>query len=157
MLDKTPPEAQRSEAAEVGERLVQILGKISGVAPESSKKKKKRKLAKADTVMFTAIILGLESTKYCAFLDNHGIRPNWPDSGPSTYSKAYKDGDPWRKKIQDQKTRARQRMSNYISSELAQAMVKYLPDEFDQISPLLNSRNSSNASKSSSRKRPHKT
>ncbi len=153
---ETSSQTQTSELAAVGERLVQVLGKISGAAPEVSKKKKKQKLTKADTVMFAAIILGLESTKYCAFLDNHGVTPKWSDSGPSTYSKAYKDGDPWRKKIQDQKTRARQRMSSYISSELAQAMVKYLPDEFHQISPLLNSRNSPNASKSSPLRKPHK-
>jgi hypothetical protein len=156
VLNETSPQAQRSEAAEVGERLVQILGKISGVAPEGSKKKKKRKLAKVDTVMFAAIILGLESTKYCAFLDNHGIRPKWSDSGPSNYSKSYKEGNPWRKKIQDQKTRARYQRNSYSPSELAEAINKFLPDEFEQISRLLNSRNSPNASKSSSPQKPHK-
>jgi hypothetical protein len=156
VVNDSPPQAQLSEAAKVGERLVQVLGKISGMAPEGSKKKKKRKLTKADTVMFAAIILGLESTNYCAFLDKHGVRPNWSASGPSTYSKAYRDGEPWRKKIQDQKTRARHRMSSYTPSELAEAINKYLPDDFDQISPLLNSRNSPNASKSSSPQNPHK-
>jgi hypothetical protein len=121
--NKTSPQAQLSEAAVVGERLVQVLGKISGMAPEGSKKKKKkRKLTKADTVMFAAIILELESTKYSAFLDNHGVRPNWSDSGPSTYSKAYRDGEPWQKKIQDQKTRAKQRMGSYSRPELAEAI-----------------------------------
>ena len=156
VLNETPPQAQLSEAAIVGERLVQVLGKITGVAQEGSKKKKKQKLTKADTVMFAAIILELESTKYCAFLDSHAAKPKWSDSGSTTYLKAYKMGDPWRKKIQDQKTRARQRMSSYSPSELAQAINKFLPEEFDQISPLLNSRNSPNASKSSSPQNPHK-
>jgi hypothetical protein len=156
VLNDSPPQAQLSEAAKVGERLVQVLGKISGMAPEGSQKKKKRKLTKADTVMFAAIILGLESTSYCAFLDKHGVRPNWSASGPSMYSKAYRDGEPWRKKIQDQKTRAKHRMSSYSRPELADAIVRYLPEEFDRISPLLNSRNSPNASKSSSPRNPHK-
>jgi hypothetical protein len=156
VLNDSPPQAQLSEAAIVGERLVQVLGKISGMAPERSRNKKKRKLTKSDTVMFAAIILGLESTNYCAFLDKHGVRPNWSASGPSTYSKAYRDGEPWRKKIQDQKTRAKQRMSIYSRPELADAIVKYLAEEFDRISPLLNSRNSPNASKSSSPRNPHK-
>jgi hypothetical protein len=107
----------------------------------------KQNLAKTETVMITAIILGLESTKYCAFLAKHGVKPKWSDSGPSSYSKAYKDGDPWRKKIQDQKTRVKQRLNSYSRPELATAINTHLPNEFDQIGPLINSHNSQNASK----------
>jgi hypothetical protein len=154
--NETSSQSQPSELAKVGERFVQVLEKIGGLTQEGSKKKKKQNLTKTETVMFAAIILGLESMKYCAFLDKHGVKPKWSDSGPSSYSKAYKDGDPWRKKIQDQKTRARHRINGYNPSELAEAINKFLPDEFDQISPLLNSRNSPNASKSSSPQKPHK-
>lgn len=147
--NETSSQSQPSELAKVGERFVQVLEKIGGLTQEGSKKKKKQNLTKTETVMFAAIILGLESMKYCAFLDKHGVKPKWSDSGPSSYSKAYKDGDPWRKKIQDQKTRARHRTSCYNPSELAEAINKFLPDEFDQISPLLHSRNSPDASKSS--------
>ena len=40
-------------------------------------------------------------------------------------------------------------MNGYASSELANAINTYLPDEFDEISPSLNSRNSPDASKTS--------
>jgi hypothetical protein len=149
--NETSSQSQPSELAKVGERFVQVLEKIGGLTQAGSKRKKKQNLTKRETVMFAAIILGLESMKYCAFLDKHGVKPKWSDSGPSSYSKAYKDGDPWRKKIQDQKTRSRHRTSDYNPSELAEAINKFLPDEFHQISPLLNSRNSPNASKSSAR------
>ena len=38
-------------------------------------------------------------------------------------------------------------MSGFVDSVLADAFVTYLPDEFDKLGPLLNSRNSRDASK----------
>ena len=63
--------------------------------------------------------------------------PNRSDSGPATYLKSYQVGDLWRKKVQDEKTRARLRMQDYPRSELATALNAYLPKEFDKISSLL--------------------
>ena len=110
----------------------------------------RRKLGKRDTVIFAAILMGLKGVRYCSFLQDHGLRPKWPDCGPATtYPKSYLSGDPSRKKVQDEKTRAKLHMNSYALSELATAFNTYLPEEFDQISPLLHSRNSPDASKTS--------
>jgi len=79
--------------------------------------------------------------KYCSFLQDHGIKPKWSEPGPATYPQGYLAGDPWRKKVQDEKTRTKLRMNSYVHSELATAFNTYLPKEFDEISPLLHSRN----------------
>ena len=76
------------------------------------KREKKRKPAKRDTVIFAAILRELTGMKYCSFLEDHGIKPKLSDSGPATYPLGYKAGDPWRKKIQDEKTRAKSRMKD---------------------------------------------
>ena len=127
------------ECALVEELLQALLAKFDGVpAPEPIKKaRKRRNPGKRDTVIFAAILAGLKGTRYCSFLTSHGIRPKWSDSGPATYLKSYQIGDPWRKKVQDEKTRAKLRMQGYPRSELATALNTYLPEEFDKISPLL--------------------
>lgn len=82
----------------------------------------------------------LEGPQYCLFLQEHGIRPKWSDFGHESYPKSYKAGNPWRKKVQDEKTRARVRMSRYKDSEIADAVNIHLPDKFHEISRLLPTR-----------------
>lgn len=143
-------EQQNAALAKIGELLHSLHAKLGSVPVEPVKKgKTRRKLGKRDTVLFTAILKGLKGVRYCSFLDKYGIRPKWSDSGLPTYTKSYQIGNPWRKKVQDEKTRANLRMSDCVSSELATAINTYLPGEFDEISPLLHSRNSPDASKTS--------
>ncbi len=142
-------QSQCAALARVEDALGTILAKLDISTSEGIKAKKKRKPVKRDTVLFAAILAGLKGPKYCSFLEKHGIRTKWSDSGHASYPKSYQAGDPWRKKIQDEKTRARLRMNKYASSELATAFSAHLPEEFDQISPLLHSRNSPDASKTS--------
>ncbi len=145
-------QSQDAALARVENTLAIILAKLGASVPGGTKTKSKRKpLTKRETVIFAAILMELKGMKYCSFLHNHGIKPRWSEPGTSTYQQGYKVGDPWRKKIQDEKTRAKQRMNSYSPSELATAINAHLPNEFNQISPLLNSRNSPNASKTSSR------
>ena len=92
---------------------------------------------KRDTVIFAAILMELKGMKYCSFLQDNGIKPKWSDSDHASYPKSYQAGDLWRKKVQDEKTRAKLRMNNYARSELATAFSTHLPEEFDKISPLL--------------------
>jgi hypothetical protein len=125
--------------------------------PTTRQVRKKKKLGRRDTVIFAAILLGLEGLKYCAFLQDHGIRPKWSDFGPGDYPKSYQTGDPWRKKVQDEKTRAKSRMSRYKSSEIADAVNIRLPDLFHKISELLRSRDSDGASKASGRRDRHQS
>lgn len=115
-----------------------VLAKFAVPAP--GRLHKSRKLGKRDTVIFAAILLELKGPGYCSFLQDHGVRPKWSDSGPATYAKSYQTGEPWRKKVQDEKTRAKSRMSRYVDSELADALNTHLPDQFDSISPLLPTR-----------------
>jgi len=141
--------------ANIGQTMQAILAKVGGLTPGRIKKKKGNP-GKRDTVIFAAILKGLRGRSYSSFLQNHGIKPKWSDSGPATYQNSYVAGDPWRKKVQDEKTRAKQRMSGCADSELADAFNFYLPQEFDDLSPLLRSRNSHHASKNLPAADPHK-
>lgn len=101
------------------------------------KKTKRGRPGKRDTVIFAAVLIGHEGPKYCAFIEKNGVKPKWADSGPTSYSKSYQAGHPWRKKVQDEKTRAKVRMKNHTRSELADAINIHLPTEFDAVSRLL--------------------
>lgn len=124
-----------------------LLSKFGGLTPGRIKKKKKRKPGKRDTVIFAAILMELKGMKYCAFLQKQGIKPKWSDPGPATYPLGYQAGEPWRKKVQDEKTRAKERMNRFADSELAEVFTFHLPEEFEELTSLLRSRNSRHASK----------
>ena len=119
--------------------------------------KKRATVGKRDTVIFAAILLELTGPRYCSFLQEHELKPKWSDQGPASYPKSYQAGEPWRKKVQDEKTRARSRMSRHLDSELADALNIYLPGKFGQISSLLHSRNSRDARKTRSSPNTHKS
>lgn len=110
-----------------------ILAKIG--VPEQRRPPKKRKLLKRDAVIFAAILLGLKGLKYSSFLQEYGVRPKWSDSdsSPESYPKSYRAGEPWRKRIQDEKARARARMNRYTDAELADAFSSHLPDRIDEL------------------------
>jgi hypothetical protein len=109
-------------------------------APARQHSQKRGKLGRRDAVIFATILLELEGPQYCLFLQDHGIRPKWSDFGHESYPKSYKAGNPWRKKVQDEKTRAKVRMSRYKDSEIADAVNIHLPDKFHEISRLLPTR-----------------
>jgi hypothetical protein len=102
---------------------------------------------KRDTILFAAIVRDLEGLRYCTFLDNHRVKPKWSDIGPRNYRESYLTSGSYKKKVQDEKSRAKHRMNRTPDSVLAEAFIKHLPDEFDELSSLLNSRNSRDASK----------
>jgi 7-cyano-7-deazaguanine synthase in queuosine biosynthesis len=108
----------------------------------SARKKPKRR----DTVIYAAIMLELRGLDYCCFLHNHGLKPKWFESGPSTYTKSYEVGRTWRKRLQDEKSRAGARLKMYPESELREALATHMPQEFQAITQRLNSRNSRSAS-----------
>jgi hypothetical protein len=118
--------------------ITSVLAKFG--PPVQRRAQKRGKLGRRETVIFAAILLELEGPKYCAFLQDHGVRPKWSDSGPVSYLKSYQAGEPWRKKVQDEKTRAKVRMSRYTQSVLMDAVNIHLPDLFHQISGLLPTR-----------------
>ena len=156
---ESPSSAQLQGAAleRVEETLRTILAKLGGSVPEGIKAKKKRTLGKRDIVIFAAILLKLKGMKYCSFLQDHGIKPKWAESGPPSYPRGYQAGDPWRKKVQDEKTRAKARMDRFANSELADAFNAYLPESFDLLAPMLHSRDSQGASKTRTAANQHKT
>jgi hypothetical protein len=112
--------------------------------------------SKRHSIAFAAILLELTGMKYCSFLTEHGVRPRWSEPCPSGYCAGYLAGDPWRKKIQDEKSRARVRMENYTDTVLADALNFYLPNKFEELTALLHSRNSRPASKTSASSKAHK-
>lgn len=103
---------------------------------------KNRRLLKRDAMIFAAILLELKGLGYCHFLQGRGIRPKWSDSGSSfeSYPKSYQTGNSWRKKVQDEKARAKLRMDRYTNTELADAFSSYLPDREDELRRLLSTR-----------------
>jgi len=104
-------------------------------APQRTNARPKRR----DSILFAAITLELEGPKYCAFLRDHAVSPKWEKPCPSGYDVGYKAGQPWRKKIQDEKCRAKKKMETYADSALADAFNFYLPDKFKELGELLNS------------------
>jgi len=110
--------------------------------------KRNAKPSRRDSIIFAAILLELKGMKYCSFLKDHNVNPRWSEPCPNTYCAGYLADGAWRKKIQDEKSRARTRMVRYTDPALADALNFYLPDQFTELSGLLNSRNSRPASKS---------
>ena len=141
-----PTQYEADMLASIDRKVEALYSKFAGTAPRRIKKKKKRPKPR-DTVIFAAILKGYKGMKYCSYLDAHRIRPKWYEVGPRTYLDGYRAGNPWRKKIQDEKSRTNVRMKSYELSELADAINAHLPKEFDEIIPLLHSRNSRSASK----------
>ena len=93
-------------------------------------KPKARRTAKALTsaerkrrkVIFGAIQAALKGQKYCSELDSRRLPPPWrAERCPSTYTLAYKDSR-WRKRIQDEKCRFRERFDQ-ISPQEREAII----------------------------------
>jgi len=75
------------------------------------------------------------------------ITPKWPDrGGPASYPPSYERGGSWRKAVQDEKSRAKDRMDRYPDSELATGFITFFQDQFDRLAGLLQARNSRSAS-----------
>lgn len=155
-IEPTSAQSQAAALARVEGTLGTIVAKLGVSAPGSTKAKKKRKPGKRDTIIFAAILMELKGMRYCSFLQDHGVKPKWSDPSPVTYPRGYQAGEPWRKKVQDEKARAKLRMNTYGDSELADAFNFHLPEQFDEIGPLLHSRNSRGTSKNSRPAKLHK-
>jgi hypothetical protein len=138
-LDST---ARTKLAEEIADRVIERIGRCA----KKTRNKRPKKSDRRDTIIFAAIALGLKGAKYCAFLQERGLRPKWSDSGPTSYTRSYELGGAWQKKVQDEKSRASARMTHYAESELRELFVIHVPDKFDEISVLMNSRNSRSAS-----------
>jgi hypothetical protein len=102
---------------------------------------------KHETILFAGIVKNLEGPAYCDFVDKHNAKPKWSGDGPKNYRASYMSGGSYRKKVQDEKSRAKQRMSRYPDSVLMDAFVTHIHSEFDQLSSYFNSLNSRHASK----------
>ena len=130
------------------EALLQNIDKKIGFRPTpASTKRKNAKPGRRDSIIFAAILFELRGMKYCSFLKAHAVKPKWSEPCPSSYCAGYLDGKPWRKKVQDEKSRAKTRMGSFTHPVLADVFNAHLPDQFVDLSNLLNSRNSRPASK----------
>ena len=130
------------------DEIVRAFGSRVGVRGQSSQIKAKPSFpTKRDTIFFAAIVRNLEGLKYCDFVDKYRVKPKWADDGPKSYRESYLAIGSYPKRVQDEKSRAKQRMSKYPDSVLMDAFVTYLRGEFDELSSLFNSRNSRDASK----------
>jgi hypothetical protein len=123
---------KESRTTPMEEQLRVLMDKLRGDKPRAAKK---TKLQKRDTVVFAAILLGHQATSYCEFLNKQGVRPKWANGNPTngSYPTSYRLGDPWRKKVQDEKTRAKSRMNRYTESELAKAFQTFLSGNEDEL------------------------
>ncbi|HEY1465003.1 MAG TPA: hypothetical protein VGF44_16420, partial [Terriglobales bacterium] len=149
-MDSQPRvETEHPTLSSIATKLDDLLKKFNNPLNKQIRGPRNKKLTKPDTVMLAAIKMGYEGLRYCSFLHDHGIVPRWKSSEHTSYGEAYKEGQPWRKKIQDEKSRAKVQMKDYSEAEFAVALNKYLPKEFQQISERINSHNSQFASKNS--------
>ena len=141
---------------EIDASIEQLHAKMDAAPPPKTTRKTKNKPSKRDSTIFAAIHLGLKGMKYCSFLKDNDVNPKWSESSHPNYCAGYQAGMPWRKKIRDEKSRARARMENYTDPILADAFNFHLPTKFHELSSLLNSRNSRPASKGSVSPKPRK-
>jgi hypothetical protein len=138
------------------EAAVQDLhAKIDAGRLRKATKKTHARPNRRDSVAFAAILLEFKGMRYCSFLKDHGVKPKWSEPCPSNYCAGYQAGNPWQKKIQDEKSRAKARMADYTDPALADAFNFHLPDQLAELSGLLNSRNSRPASKNFSTAKQH--
>src|SRR5437868_2630676 len=56
-------------------------------APVRKKSRSRKEPDWRNTVIYAAIMLDYRGPRYCDYLDSHGLRPKWRDSGPNTYRK----------------------------------------------------------------------
>jgi hypothetical protein len=130
------------------DEIVRTLGARVNIQAQSRKARATPSFpTKRDTILFAAIVRDLEGLQYCIFLDRHRVKPKWSEDGPNSYRESYLARGSYPKKVQDEKSRAKQRMSKHPDSVLMEAFVTYVRSEFDELSFLLNSRNSRDASK----------
>lgn len=90
-----------------------VAHKVSGIVSGRGKRKPYPLRNMRDAVMFAAISRGLRGLRYCRFIQEHKISPppDWVSAGcPKTYPEAHEVGQPWQKRIQDEKHRASVRM-----------------------------------------------
>jgi len=106
-------EYQLSQAkGEAALKLAQAQPNVTTQTAVPKSDKTNRRPAKNDkrrAVIRSVKDAGYTSIKYAQELDARGVKlsPRWIAEGcPSTYEKAYKAGDPWRKRIQDEKSKA---------------------------------------------------
>lgn len=69
---------------------------------------KKAELTKREKKLWDVIRRGARGLRYCGEVDNEGIRIRTTGSwkgAPSTYAAAYRVGEPWRHRIQDEKSK----------------------------------------------------
>ena len=137
--------------AMVEEGVERYLARVGEARPKD-RPVRRRKLDRRETVIFAAILMDLKGRDYCSFLHERLIRPKWSvRGGPATYPLSYELGGTSRKAVQDEKTRAKDRMDRYQDSELAEAFNCFLSDKFHELSDLLPSRNSRNSRHASSK------
>jgi hypothetical protein len=134
--------SHNSALVAVEDSLKAVLAKFDAIVAAKTKRKTKSSPSKRDTIIFAAIVKELKGVQYCSFLNDHGLKPKWEAGDPPSYPRGYEAGNPWNKKIQDEKTRAKTRMKNYSNAELLNSFCSYLNAEFHELSRLMNSRNS---------------
>jgi hypothetical protein len=152
IANKGSPEKSDSSAENIILKKLDEIDKRLGTPVSSQAQTRKAKAkpsfpAKRDTILFAAIVRDLVGLRYCIFLDQHRVRPKWSDDGPKSYRESYLAGGSYPKKVQDEKSRAKQRMREHSVSVLLDAFVTYVGNQFDELSSILNSRNSPDASK----------
>lgn len=82
-------------------------------------------LTEREKEILEVIHRGPRGRQYCRALDHAGIKPRrsglWKD-GPGTYLGAYDEGDPWRQRIQDEKSKIRRKAELATRKTLAKTL-----------------------------------
>lgn len=81
--------------------------------PKQEQKEQKGQLSVREKKIWAVIQRGVIGLQYCRELDSAGIAPLrsgvWKDCPSRKYESAYKEGKPWRHRIQDEKSKVRRK------------------------------------------------
>jgi hypothetical protein len=99
----TDSDSRLGLAPSTAERPTRLTGKVK--TPTANERNRRR-------IIFSVLLKNVKGLKYCKALDDQklAIPQEWSqDNCPNTYSGAYRAGQPWRKRIQDEKSRYRKK------------------------------------------------
>jgi hypothetical protein len=108
------PPSKGSDSQRIAPANDAISKRVKPKAITASEKQRRR-------VIFGAIQAGDEGQKYCMTLDERRLKTpaEWIEGGcPNKYADAYKAGQPWRKRIQDEKSRYKKKFDATPASQL---------------------------------------
>lgn len=120
MARGTPQSAVSPSLTENDSQRISLTYSAAPIHPKGTPKALTAIEKKKRGVIFGAIQAGDEGPKYCKTVDERKLKipPEWIQGGcPRTYTEAYRAGQPWKKRIQDEKSRYKKKYDQTPTAE----------------------------------------